>query len=290
MIKKFIISILARLNNRIQFGNIISNRNSLFKLVKSIFYEIENIFYENLYSPTKLIIFKNILRKDYVMINIGGGKFKRKHWRVLDMASEHYNWKNEEFDYVIDLTKNVPFPFKDNSIKIFYSSHTFEHIPQEHCQHIFNEIFRCLKKKGTVRLTMPDFDKAYRAYKDNDKDFFKYPEFEIHESFLDFFATYFLRKISSEELKNKFKNMSKKEFADYYTNKVPRDYQKINSGNHINWWNFDKIKLMLYKSGFRKIFLSKVQKSRCPEMRGRGRNIGFDSTFPYLSLFAEAEK
>ena len=83
--------------------------------------------------------------------------------------------------------------------------------------------------------------------------------------------------------------MGKNELADYYTQKMPRDWGRSFGGAHINWWNLDKTKKMLFKAGFRKIFLSKSQKSQFHEMRGIGRHTGFDS-FPEISFYIEAIK
>ena len=94
-------------------------------------------------------LFKLMERKDDCLnINIGGGRFLRKHWKVLDFPSEHYNYPRNIIDYEFDLTSSNPFPFFDNTVSLFYLSHVLEHIPQEFCQHILNEIYRCLGRGG----------------------------------------------------------------------------------------------------------------------------------------------
>jgi len=138
---------------------------------------------------------------------------------------------------------------------------------------------------------MPDFDKAYKAYgKKNEIFFIKSGGENLDEKFLDFFASYFAKKISKEEFKKNYEIMKKNEFADYYTSKIPRESQKKAAGNHINWWNFSKLKNMLQIAGFKKIYASQPQKSHFPEMRGWGQSYGFDTTNPELSVFVEAVK
>ncbi|MHA1313176.1 MAG: class I SAM-dependent methyltransferase [Candidatus Helarchaeota archaeon] len=226
-----------------------------------------------------------------LMINIGGGEYVRRHWKVLDYISDHYSHRNIYIDYNFDLTSNKPLPFSDNSVALFFTSHTLEHIPQEFCQFILNEIYRCLKKSGGIRLTMPDFDLAYEAFgKKNESFFTKLSGKDIGEKFLDFFASYFKGKISLKELEEKYHSMGKEEFANYFTLKIPRHSQKKSPGNHINWWNSDKLKRMLKIAGFKTIYRSKPQKSKFSEMRGVGVNSGFDSKNPELSLFVEAIK
>jgi len=47
---------------------------------------------------------------------------------------------------------------------------------------------------------------------------------------------------------------------------------------------------MLTKAGFRPIYRSTSLGSRFPEMRGKGRDQGFDSSHPEISIFIEAVK
>ena len=47
---------------------------------------------------------------------------------------------------------------------------------------------------------------------------------------------------------------------------------------------------MLRQSGFRQVYRSSEQGSLFDEMRGKGRNNGFDSTNPEISLVVEAVK
>lgn len=275
--------------------NIIKNYNfstkSILSLIIKGFLLCANTIDEKFIVHTKIWIAKKVFSKNYRMINIGGGDYFRKYWSVLDFPSQHYSYDPKKIQYIFDLTSGKPLLFKDNDIKFFFSAHTFEHIPQEHCQHIFNEFYRCLEKEGAVRITLPDFDKAYDAYGQKNINFFvKYPGNNIHEKFLNFFATYFMNIISNEEFERNYLEMKKGDFADYYTLKIPREYQKDHGGDHINWWNSEKAKNMLYKAGFRKIILSEQQKSKFHEMRGKGRKIGFDSTHPEVSFFIEALK
>lgn len=227
-----------------------------------------------------------------LMINIGGGYYFRRYWRVMDFSSKWYHFRKGAIDYEFDLASNDLFPIADNSVSFFYSSHTLEHIPQEFCQHILNEIFRCLKIGGVVRITAPDFDLAYKAFLSNSIDFFSIYSGGacIEEKFLEFFATYLKGKVSYKKMKEKLNLLKKETFADYYTGKVPRESQRVFAGNHINWWNYEKLFKMLEEAGFKVIYRSGPQKSRFIEMRGFGWNSGFDTTHPKISFFVEAVK
>lgn len=254
-------------------------------------------FAKKMYSIMKLakkLSFKLIYEKtdnQNLRINIGGGAFIRRHWRVLDYPTQWYNYNKVFIDYCFDLTTGKPLPFSDNSVAYFYSSHTLEHIPLEFCQHILDEIYKCLRLGGAVRLTMPDFDLAYRAFGKNDIEYFvKYPGENIEGKFLDYFATHMKDKESPEELRKRYNAMGKEEFADFYTQQIPRESQRISPGNHINWWNYEKLERMLAQAGFKDVYRSTAQGSRFSEMKGEGRDWGFDSTHPEVSLFVEAVK
>ena len=108
----------------------------------------------------------------HLMVNIGGGYFLRRGWKSLDHHSSSYPYRVTYLDCNFDLTGGDPFPFADSSVRFFYSQHALEHIPHEFCPHIFSEIYRCLAPGGAVRLTMPDFDKAYDAYMTGNDQFF----------------------------------------------------------------------------------------------------------------------
>jgi len=225
------------------------------------------------------------------MINIGGGRFFRRHWKILDVETKHYGFMPGVVDYSHDLISSSPFPFKDNQVTLFYSQHTLEHIPQEFCQHIFDEIHRCLKPGGAVRIMVPDFDLAKKAFLANDLNFDRdWTTGPISTKFLAVFASYYIDKLSLEEIKNKIETMGFEKYADFLTSNIPRESQKDHSG-HINWWNFEKLHKMLKNAGFKQIYRSYPQKSKFPEIRGETDvRSSFDHTLWYMSVIVEAIK
>jgi len=230
--------------------------------------------------------------KEKIMVNIGGGHFFKRHWKVLDFSSSHYSWLPGTIDFNFNLSLSKQLPFKNEEISFLYSSHTIEHIPQEHVKFLFAEFYRSLKKGGVIRITLPDYDLGAEAYLKNDEDFFEeYKEEEtIEAKFLRFFASDLKNKISSEEISKNFKKMEKKEFADFYMDQISRESQILAPGNHINWWNYDKLSEILTESGFRNVYRSEEQESRFSEMQGNGIYSGFDTSIPKMSLFIEATK
>ncbi|HLA45358.1 MAG TPA: methyltransferase domain-containing protein [Aggregatilineales bacterium] len=227
-----------------------------------------------------------------LMVNIGGGINHQRHWRVLDVPNPHYQYPASIIDYVFDLTSGKPLPFEDNSVAFFYSSHTFEHIPQTHCPFLFSEIYRCLKPGGAFRMQVPDFDKGYDAYLRGDREYFRhYPADTLEDSLLDYFATSLQGKIVPEQVAQGIKTMEKIAFADDYIGKISLEDHHKNPGQHTNWWNFDKFAAMAKAAGFTEFYRSEAQGSRFTEMRGAGgRHHGFDSRHPEICLFAETIK
>ena len=54
---------------------------------------------------------------------------------------------------------------KDNTIDLIYMSHCLEHIPRMKIDSTLKEYHRVLKKKGILRISVPDFDTIIKMYK-----------------------------------------------------------------------------------------------------------------------------
>ncbi|MBI3893193.1 MAG: hypothetical protein HY303_16865 [Candidatus Wallbacteria bacterium] len=234
-------------------------------------------------------------RHDRVMrrVNAGGGTFLRRHWQVLDWPSPAYRFLPGVVDFPFNLASQAPLPFDTDSVTLFYSSHTLEHIPQEFCQHVLDEFFRCLSKGGAVRLTMPDFGKACAAFEAADERFFSpwhAPGRPLERSLLAFFASWLRDRVPAEQVRADFESFSREQFGDRYSLQVPRESQAADAGNHINWWTVDKTLSMLRAAGFEAPYVSAPQESRFPEMRGTPWYGAFDTSYPAMSLFVEAVK
>ena len=239
-----------------------------------------------------------------MMVNIGSGYFLRRGWKSLDHHSSSYPYKVAYLDCNFDLTSGEPFPFADNSVRFFYSQHALEHIPHEFCPHIFAEIYRCLAPGGAVRLAMPDFDKAYDAYKAGNEDFFasRLGARVAEIGLIGMFATGLVGTVTPEEVREWVRSMAKEAFADHCMGLVSRTNHQNNWGHHINWWTYDKLERMFSQVGFDDIQNSSPHQSRFDELRSNGtilglgrlfsldRLQGFDTADPHLSVYAEAIK
>lgn len=83
------------------------------------------------------------------------------------------------FSARIDLWANLTdaLPFRDNTVDAFYSHHVVEHLPDYYLLTHFQEMFRCLKPGGMIRIGGPNADSAIRKYVQNDLGWFSdYPD------------------------------------------------------------------------------------------------------------------
>jgi len=240
-----------------------------------------------------------------LMVNLGGGLFFRPRWLVLDHASPFYPFSSRYIDHDIDLFQSRTLPFESDSVDFYYSAHTLEHIPQEFCPGILSELHRTLKPGSAARLCMPDYDLIRKAGEDKDGAYFSQQRergLTFEQAVVEQIATECIDRYSADDIAEAFRKMSPEEFADHFTGLASREVQKLEAGNHINWFNYQKLAKMLAEAGFGEIYLSAPQQSRFPQLRGSGgwltsgnffetkRMLGIDTTHADRSLFVEAVK
>jgi predicted SAM-dependent methyltransferase len=261
----------------------------------------------------KLFTKKSIREKKFY--NIGAGSFYHPYWTNIDFSSEWYSkaQKNTAFiNYNLFSLEKLPLP--DNSAELIYSSHLIEHIDDEAAQNMFKEAFRILKSGGVFRLVTPNIDLEYRAYRENDRDFFywieqysdpknfkriklKIPmnEASTAQVFLFHFASHVseiiddktLEKITDEELEKLFSTLSYEGVLNHCVSKCKLELQIKNPGYHMNWWNEKKAFKMLKQAGFNNIFRSGYGQSFSPILRN---TTLFDNIHPKISLYIEVIK
>ena len=292
---------------------------SVKKLTKNLFlkcgYEI---------SPTQIKNDKNLYVKNFSedsiknkrFYNIGAGGFNHPFWTNIDYENDWYfqHRKNNRKAIQYDLHSLNPIPIDANSAEIFYTSHTIEHISDEAAQFVFDEVYRILKNGAVFRLTTPNIELVYNAFKKNDLDFFHYMyrnsaipallngveviqdkrKASIEQLFLFIFASslstlhnFGNKKFTDKEIRKIFSEKDLKSALNYFTSLCSLEIQGKFVGNHINWWNKEKIFNMLKKAGFTKVFLSGYGQSFSPVLRNTHY---FDNTHSEMSIYVEAIK
>jgi len=268
--------------------------------------------YRSMYS--ELFNYNSIINKRFY--NIGAGGFSHEFWTNIDYDSSWYskNSKHTKMGISHDLMSLKELPIKDSVAEVLYTSHTIEHITNKACIKLFSECYRILKQGGFLRITAPNIDLSYRAFADNDINYYYWAsnyrnkrrykqtnsqkhtkDFSIEQLFLSHFATniseYGMNRegyhMSDDEFRNTFIELEYEAALDHITSKCSLEKQKALPGEHINWWNNDKLIAFLKNAGFTNVYLSGYGQSYCPILRDTSQ---FDSTHPKLSLYVEAIK
>jgi len=247
--------------------------------------------------------------------NIGAGSFHHPAWTNVDHESAWYRQaQGGRIGVPWNLLDLKPIDIQDNHAEIVYSSHTAEHITDDAAQNLFNEAYRILKPGGIFRLTMPNINLSYKAFKKGDRHFFywqdqysqnksyqksmyKMPlnQASVPQLFLAHFAFSLStlhadggeNRIDDDALNAIFKEKSTEDALNYICSQCSLDIQMKYPGNHINWWNEHKAKTMLEKAGFQNVNLSAYGQSSCAVLRN---TLFFDNTHPKNSLYMESIK
>tara|TARA_R110000744_G_scaffold142854_1_gene254635 strand:+ start:10862 stop:11605 length:744 start_codon:yes stop_codon:yes gene_type:complete len=219
-------------------------------------------------------------------INIGSCGFRKDGWINLDKSSSHYSAWQSPIDLEHDLMTFSSICLRDECLDIAYTSHTIEHLSDEYVSHLFKETHRILKNGGVFRITCPDIDKCYKAYKDGDKEYISswkkayvpFRKLGIGEQFLFLFASYLspfhkseVGKYTEEQIREIFDTKNKIDALTFFTTecqKYANNLQKIYPGDHISWWDYDKLKDTLEKVGFKNIVSQEFCRSESPELQG----------------------
>jgi hypothetical protein len=262
-----------------------------------------------------LKIYNRIFSKDSLdnkrFYNVGSGSFYHPYWTSLDYVSEWYSGIQTKI-IPIDLMKMGPLPIDSETAEIIYTSHTIEHITNEAVQNLCIEAFRCLKEGGIFRVTTgPDADTDYDAMIRGDYDWFYWDEWydeigtyehiyfkpatsvPLEERWLHHVASQLCPndispskvKLNLREIRELMNQKTKFELLDYLTSLC--DFQPERTGNHISWWNYEKIESYLRAAGFNNIRKSGYLQSQSPVLRNP---MYFDNTHPQISVYVEATK
>lgn len=208
-------------------------------------------------------------KPDTLLVNIGAGTWYVPNWKVLEYTGLWYRFTKSFVDFHHDLTSDKPFPFADASVHLFYSEHVFEHLKDEWCEHIFQETYRSLENGGGFRVVVPDADLIYDRLVNRDTAFFKSWMERDSASIAESFRTLVGQArtpLDEADFAMRLSTMPKEEFLDWCKEGLEYDWER--TGEHINWFNFEKLKRMLEAAGFRCVRRCKAQDSQFPEARG----------------------
>jgi predicted SAM-dependent methyltransferase len=217
---------------------------------------------------------------------------------VTDGYADKYKTLNSNIDIPHDLTSGKPFQIQDESIIAAYSSHVFEHLKDGHIRFVLRDTARVLQAGGYLRVSCPNIDLYVRAFLERDLEFFHYRDHPHYAKlgisrsvaglFLDVFATRLgeqTQALTYDEVHASLDRIGVEKTLEYYCNQADYDYAR--SHYHVNWFNPAKLMHMFREAGFRKVYLSALGQSYCPDMRDLRL---FDMGDPKISMFVEGRK
>ena len=253
-------------------------------------------------------------------LNIGSNSFVGDGWLNLDHPSQRYGGEQKKVDIPLDLSSGDTFPLEDESLCAEYTSHTIEHLSDVDVETMFHEVYRTLEEGGVFRVTCPDARKCYEAYISSDHDYIGgwlanpqgrplFKSMGLGEQLLFIIASNLspfskrnedLKRLTSEinvyteeEISYIFESKSREEALTHFTEECQRvagHLQKSAPGNHISWWDFDKIKSLMESIGFVNIS-QKVFNESNYEVFENFDELNKDSVLQKdYTVFVEAEK
>lgn len=270
------------------------------KIIKSV---IENFFKFFGYQITleKITKIHKIFKNSGLNLNIGAGDYHITNFVSLDFK----NWTNKKDNLFVlyDIRKDK-IPYDDNTIDNIYISHVMEHLEDIYISKVFRESFRVLKKNGVLRISVPDakflfnvslFDNAYwtwRTYWFNDENHgiegVDLQSIKQEEYFIKEIATpkskYYKNRIKDKSIKLE---LDKNKYTDILEELVSDlNFRDEFPGDHINYWDFNKVFKLGNEIGFKHIVESKYQGSISEKMRTKE----FDLKAPMMSLYVDLVK
>lgn len=292
MLKK-IIRIVRGLVNR--FG---------FDIKKSIEYSNDTADYIRLFGDD------SVKYRRFYNISVGvykgfGGGINHPCWTNVDVDKA---WKGDKCfpngkeydpnkDIAHDLLSMAPLPIESATAELVHSRFTVDRLTDDAALFFFKEVFRILKPGGVFRVISTDVDLDYRAYLNNDKDYYFWlsKDYSIEQMFLyhvvtqlsSIYSDNHTYKLADEDLRGLFSKMPYEDALDYCVSKCSLEIQKNNRYDHFNWWNQKKFEKMLSNAGFKEYFRSAPGQSSVQILRNEAF---FDNEHLKVMMYMEAIK
>lgn len=255
----------------------------------------------------QMAIYESLFSKDALskksFLNIGSGNWRHPYWTNIDYASDYYHYNKSLIDVPWDISLLRPLDIPSETIELAYCSHTAEHLSDQQNRFMFREAYRTLKPGGVFRVTCPNIELYYQAYKR--RDGYVKQHYGIAEPIkdTDTMARWFVNEIATQlvqdftdhqapmknvaEVDGILKRMPMEEACDYFCSRIDYEVQRRYPGNHINWWTNNKMCRELLAAGFSEAIVSLAGGSVTPAMRDRNF---FDTVNPTFSIFVDAIK
>ena len=111
------------------------------------------------------------------ILNLCDSNRWKKRISNVDLTTINYpvdkTKERNDSDIVFNLNTASDLPIGDNTFDIVYSSHTLEHIREEHLEGVVRNVHRVLKPGGLFRVIVPDFLKSVNELRRSNLRFFE---------------------------------------------------------------------------------------------------------------------
>lgn len=244
------------------------------------------------------------------LVNVGCGFTYHKDWINLDL---------KESEFVRYHNIKEPLPFDDNSIDVIYHSHALEHLTKVEGTVFISECYRALRKKGIMRVVIPDLEQIVmeylanleRGFNGNDNIVIKHYQWNK----IEMFDQMIRRKSGGEMLEMILKGTIDKEYVikrngdelfpilgmdQRKKGNMLKDLDSSKSSNNpqttgeIHKWMYDKLdlKILLEEEGFQYFKIVKYNESQVPDWSEYKLDTSIYGDYPRKpdSLFVEVVK
>ncbi len=218
-------------------------------------------------------------------LNLGcGGYWDHPCWTGVDLEPANgvtWNFRRME-----------PLPIQDGAMKLVYTSHLLEHLTDAEVRFLLGDAFRCVEPGAFIRVTLPDFDLGFAAYRAGWRTFFTsvadYAPIDTGQSVGWFFLDMYAGNLPVEDgdLARLFSDMEPEVAMDVLRRRI-EETDLADYAGHVNWFNCDRISRFLAEAGFVDVERSAFGQSRALVLRDTSY---FDATAPEVSVFVEARK
>lgn len=242
--------------------------------------------------------------------NIGSGTWQHDGWTNIDLPAQSEAFARIQAPCLHhNLVESDDLPITPESAELLYTSHVIEHLPDLHANRLFQSAYKVLQRGGVLRVvTGPDADTDFAALQRRDANWWYFYE---EEDFADairelgplsledrwllhmatprslYSKTPCIRKFTTTEIKALVREHASDPAGARDRMTQGLEFNSRHPGDHLSWWNTEKLVRQLRVAGFEAVERSAYGQSRSEFMRDLR---WFDATYPQISLYVEAIK
>lgn len=254
--------------------------------------------------------FGSIEQAKLCCFNIGAGTWQHEAWTNIDLPPQSEDFAKIQAPCIYhDLVASDNLPISPGSAELIFTSHVIEHLPDAHVKNLFHSAAESLKKGGLFRVvTGPDADTDWDALSRQDSRWwYFFDDLEISDAIAKHGPLKSLDKwlyhlatprspYSKTPCEQKYYSHQLEELIEKYKPEPMLIWDELTSGlefnldfpgDHLSWWNADKLSSCLSDCGFSRVKVSAYGQSSSVFMRDLEY---FDTTYPQISLYVEAIK